>query len=61
MNGFHSASQTAKILGIDVSRVLKLCRHGRLGRKVDGRWIISDHDIDEYRKRGPLPAGRPKS
>lgn len=63
MDNFHTASETAKILGIDVSRVLVLCRSGRLGQSTQRqgkRWIITDEEIATYRELGPRPAGRPK-
>ncbi len=62
MNGFHSASETAKILGIDVSRVLQLCRQGRLGQSTERhgkRWVITDDEIAEFQRIGKLPSGRP--
>lgn len=60
---FHTAKETAAILSLDVSRVLQLCRKGRLGystEKHGKQWVITDVEIARYQNIGPLPSGRPK-
>lgn len=58
----YTASETAKELDIDQSRVLQLCRAGRLGYthpKHGKAWVITDCEIARYRSLGPRHAGRP--
>ncbi len=58
-----TSTQAAAELNIDVSRVLQLCRAGRLGhsRPKHGKaWVITWTEINAYRTEGPLPSGRPK-
>lgn len=58
----YTALETAKELDIDRSRVLQLCRAGRLGvsqPKHGQAWVITAAEIARYRSVGPKPAGRP--
>lgn len=57
----YTSAQTAKILNVDVSRVLKLCKDGRLGITLPRHgksWVITNDEIEAYRKSGPRKAGR---
>lgn len=59
----YTAHEAAAALGIDVSRVQKLCRAKRLGYtlpKHGSAWVITDAEIAWHREYGTLPAGRPK-
>lgn len=55
--------QAAKELDIDVSRVQKLCRAGRLGYSLPRHgydWVITPEEIESYRKAGPVTPGPKK-
>lgn len=57
-----TAEGAAEILGVDISRIQKLCRTSRLGYTLPrhGRsWVITEEEISQYRAIGPKPAGRP--
>jgi hypothetical protein len=41
-----SPSAAASALGISTSAVRFACRSGHLGRKVGGRWVITDREIE---------------
>lgn len=59
----YTSGEAAAELGLDVSRILQLCRSGRLGYtqpKHGSAWVITASEIARYRSVGPLPAGRPK-
>lgn len=57
----YTSNEAAAELGIDVSRVLQLCRAGRLGHTKHGNaWVIKASDIARFRSVGPLPSGRPE-
>jgi len=58
MNPLTTAEVAAR-LSVDPSRVRRLCRTGRLGKKFGHVWLITDADVAAYLKAGPLPAGRP--
>ena len=58
-----TATTAAKQMGIDVSRVLQLCRAKRLGYtvpKFGKAWVITQDEIDKYNEFGPKRAGRPR-
>ena len=56
-----TSAEAAEELGIDVSRVLQLCRAGRLGSTKHGRsWVITTAEIHRYTQAGPRPPGRPR-
>ena len=56
-----TSTEAAKELEIDVSRVLQLCRAGRLGSQKFGKsWMITAAEIARYRSLGPRPSGRPE-
>jgi len=58
-----SASQVAQRLKIDVSRVVLLCRAGRLGYSLpkSGRaWVITEEELAQYLALGPKKSGRPR-
>ena len=58
----YTSTEAAKELDIDISRVLQLCRSGRLGYEVPKHgkaWVITDAEIARYRSIGPRHAGRP--
>ncbi len=59
----YTATEAAIELGIDVSRVLRLCKAGRLGAthpKHGRAWVITLAEINAYNATGPLASGRPK-
>ena len=55
-----TTTEVARRLSIDQSRVRKLCRTGRLGRKFGHVWMITEADVEAYLQAGPRKAGRPK-
>lgn len=59
----YTAIECAVELNVDRSRVLFLCKQGRLGYtlpKHGGAWVITQEEIDEYRRIGKKKPGRPK-
>lgn len=59
---FLTASEAAAELELDVSRILQLCRQGRLGystAKFGKQWVITRDEIKKYREKGPKKPGRP--
>jgi hypothetical protein len=44
-----SPKLAAKLLGITEGGVRAACNAGHIGRKVCGRWLISDAEIETYR------------
>lgn len=52
-----TVTEAAKILGLSVSRVRKLCADRRMGEKVGSTWIITAAELQENTDR-PGP-GRP--
>lgn len=59
----YTALEAASELELDRSRILQLCRAGRLGQthpKHGQAWVITAAEIARYRSVGPLDAGRPK-
>lgn len=60
----YTVKEAATDLGIDVSRVQKLCRDRRLGYELPrhGRaWVVTEAEIVKYKQLGSLPVGRPKT
>jgi excisionase family DNA binding protein len=58
----YTVTETAKLLQLDASRVLQICKDGRLGHTVPrhGRaWVITQDEIDRFIALGPRKAGRP--
>jgi len=58
----YTTTEAASELQIDGSRVLQLCRAGRLGftlPKFGRAWVITAHEIARYRALGPQASGRP--
>lgn len=56
-----TAKQAAVELDVDVSRLLLICREGRLGYtlpKHGKSWVITEEEIQKYREIGPLKPGR---
>ena len=53
---YFTAREAAAQLGIDVSRVRRLCEAGKMGRKINGEWRITAAEIEAARRRRP---GRP--
>lgn len=51
-------ASAAKELKLSKDRVRDFCREGRLGRKVDGTWIITRAELDAF-KAQDRPPGRP--
>ena len=59
----YTALEAAIELDVDVSRILLICREGRLGYtlpKHGKAWVITQEEIDRYREIGPLKPGRPR-
>lgn len=46
----------AQRLGVSPRRLRFLCRSGRLGTLIAGRWLISEAELGTFH---PLPVGRP--
>lgn len=60
---YLTASEAAKELDLDVSRILQLCRKKRLGyssEKFGKQWVITADEIAKFRAEGPRSGGRPK-
>ena len=60
----YTSTEAAAELTIDHSRVLQLCRAGRLGYtqpKFGQAWVITAQEIARYRSLGPKASGRPKN
>ena len=58
-----TTTEAAAALGMNLSRVLKLCRDGRLGYTLPrhGRsWMITSEELAWHREYGALPPGRPR-
>ena len=59
----YTTREAAAELAMNLSRVLKLCRDGRLGYTLPrhGRsWMITAEEIAWHREYGTLPPGRPR-
>ncbi len=57
----YTSAEAAEELQIDVSRVLQLCRAGRMGGTKFGKaWVITAGEIARYQSLGPRASGRPK-
>lgn len=62
--GINSVADACVKLDLDESTVKALCRNRRLGYtfpKVGRAWIITDEEIAEFKRIGPLAGGRPKA
>jgi excisionase family DNA binding protein len=57
MDKFISVKDAAFALHISMRRVQALCKAGRLGAKVGGRYLITKKEVDLFIRR---PAGNPK-
>ena len=57
-----TTAEAAAALGVDESRVRRLCATGRIrARKHGASWAISPAALAAYQARGPLPPGpKPK-
>lgn len=56
-----TAVEAAIELNVDVSRILLICREGRLGYtlpKHGKAWVITEEEIEKYREIGKLKPGR---
>jgi hypothetical protein len=53
-----STTEVAKILGIDISRVLRIRASRKLGERRGREWYFSESEIDNMRIRNP---GKPKT
>lgn len=42
--------KAANVLGKAETTIYNWCRAGRFGKKVDGRWVITDQEIEEFQK-----------
>ena len=59
----YTSTEAAMELGVNSSRILQLCRSGRLGYSLPKHgkaWVITEKEIAEFRLIGPKPAGRPR-
>jgi len=56
MDKYLSTKETAAALNISVRRVQVLCKSGRLGTLIGGRYLITDKDVKLFIRH---PAGRP--
>ena len=56
----RSTRDTARILGVNESRVRQFILAGRLkAERIGGRWIVRDEDIIEFNQKERRP-GRPR-
>ncbi|BCP00700.1 helix-turn-helix domain-containing protein [Mycobacterium intracellulare] len=46
----RSPAAAAKALGIKAASVRWACRNGKLGTRVGDRWLITDDEIEHYRR-----------
>jgi excisionase family DNA binding protein len=55
-----SVEDAARDLEVSTRFVSRLCKNGRLGKRLGGRYVISEDELREFKKtrRGP---GRPRS
>lgn len=63
MKPFMTVAEAAAALDLSTSRILKLCKAGRLGQSTarHGRaWTITAKEITAFRKIGPLTPGPKK-
>ena len=64
LENFMGLQAAAGKLGLSRSRVQQFCAEGRLGEKVDGRWLVSETEIRLFlqiqRPRGRRPQKTPK-
>lgn len=58
MGARYTTTEAAKILGVNVSRVIQLCNRNQIVcEKVEGRWMIDKKSVDD-RAANPPKAGR---
>lgn len=60
---WYTSKEAAEILQLDQSRILQLCRAKRLGQSSEKHgklWVITHAEIEEFKRIGALPAGRPR-
>ncbi len=55
---YLTTEEAAERLGLDGSRVRRLCAEGRLGRKIGRNWAISEADLQRFAQEERRP-GRP--
>lgn len=56
----YTTGQVARILRVTERQVRKLCRQGRLGRKLGHYYVIGERELRMFRSV-PRPVGRPKA
>lgn len=56
MDKFLSVKEAAAALNLSVRRVQVLCKAGRLGARIGGRYLITEKEVAAFIR---LPAGRP--
>lgn len=47
--GRLTTDEAARRLGLSAARVQELARAGEIGRKVDGRWVFTEREIDRVK------------
>ena len=56
MDKFLSVKEAAAALSLSVRRVQVLCKAGRLGTRIGGRYLITEKEVTAFIR---LPIGRP--
>lgn len=59
----YTTTEAAVELDLDASRIMQLCRAKRLGYtlpKHGNAWVITEKEIEAFRKAGPKKPGRPR-
>lgn len=54
----YSASEVAEILDVTVRWIRRLCEDDRLGQLLGNRWVITEKEVETYRKSGRPPKVR---
>jgi excisionase family DNA binding protein len=54
---FLTTLQAAGRLGVADTYVRRLCRQGRLGRRIGRNWAITAADVEKFRRSSPLKRG----
>jgi len=55
-----TCAEAAERLRVSPRRVAKLCSQGRLGKRLGGRWVIQEAELEQFRKQ-PRTPGRPSN
>ena len=53
-----SCEEAAKRLRISRRRMAQFCKEGRVGKRLGGRWVIQEAELEQFQKQ-PRRVGRP--